>query len=38
MSKIIRFYQTEDGKTPAKEIERAETYKVDYLRRHKHHE
>ncbi|OGP33227.1 MAG: hypothetical protein A2X88_05880 [Deltaproteobacteria bacterium GWC2_65_14] len=25
-------------KTPAKEIERAETYKRDYLRRHKRHE
>ena len=25
-------------KTPAKEIERAETYKEDYLRRHKRHE
>jgi hypothetical protein len=25
-------------KTPAKEIERAETYKGDYLRRHKRHE
>jgi hypothetical protein len=38
MGKIVRFYQTEDGKTPAKEIERAETCKRDYLRRHKRHE
>jgi hypothetical protein len=32
MGKIVRFYQTEDGKTPVKDFLR------DYLRRYKRHE